>query len=297
MTENVIRTVRIQKIIDECDGIKTFFFNMKNNNPDCYIKPKPGQFVMVWVPGVDEIPMSLSGCNDKGDWSITVKEVGECTKAIHNLKIGDYIGIRGPLGNYFKIPEDLSKKIILVSGGIGTAPLKFLATHLNEMGISFDLIKGTKNNDEIIFASDFQQFNHDTSNIIYCTEFDDHKFEDSTRVAFYNSKFEELAHTRFEALINEYFSKNISDFIVFTCGPEIMMYKVFQICQKYKIELYASLERIMRCGCGLCGLCALDPLGLLVCKDGPIFNLESLKKIQDFGKFQRDFTGKKINIE
>ncbi|MFX1428249.1 MAG: dihydroorotate dehydrogenase electron transfer subunit, partial [Promethearchaeota archaeon] len=62
------------------------------------------------------------------------------------------------------------------------------------------------------------------------------------------------------------------------------------------IKFYASLERIMRCGCGLCGLCALDPLGLLVCKDGPIFNSEQLEKIEDFGKYKRDFTGKRISI-
>ena len=75
-----------------------------------------------------------------------------------------------------------------------------------------------------------------------------------------------------------------------------MKYKIFQICQEYDIEFYASLERIMRCGCGLCGLCALDPLGLLVCKDGPIFDKDSLKQIEDFGKYKRDFTGKKVKI-
>jgi dihydroorotate dehydrogenase electron transfer subunit len=75
-----------------------------------------------------------------------------------------------------------------------------------------------------------------------------------------------------------------------------MLYKLFQICVKHDIEFFASLERIMRCGCGLCGLCALDPLGLLVCKDGPIFSSIQLVKIEDFGKYTRDFTGKKINI-
>ena len=69
-----------------------------------------------------------------------------------------------------------------------------------------------------------------------------------------------------------------------------MLYKLFQICEKHNIEFYASLERIMRCGCGLCGLCAIDPTGLLVCKDGPIFSCEMLRKMDDFGKFARDFT-------
>ncbi|MHA1703365.1 MAG: iron-sulfur cluster-binding protein, partial [Promethearchaeota archaeon] len=66
--------------------------------------------------------------------------------------------------------------------------------------------------------------------------------------------------------------------------------------KKQGIELFASLERIMRCGCGLCGLCAIDPVGILVCKDGPIFSLSELNKMDDFGKYRRDFTGKKINI-
>ena len=62
-------------------------------------------------------------------------------------------------------------------------------------------------------------------------------------------------------------------------------------------EPVEDLERIMRCGCGLCGLCVLDPLGLLVCNDGPIFNGEDLKKIKDFGRQKRDFSGKKISLD
>ena len=76
-----------------------------------------------------------------------------------------------------------------------------------------------------------------------------------------------------------------------------MIYEVLNICNKYNIELQASLERIMRCGCGLCGLCAVDPLGLLVCKDGPIFSSKTLDQMKDFGNFKRDFSGKKISIK
>ena len=111
MTENMIRTVKVENIIDECNGVKTIFFNLKKGNED-YIAPKPGQFVMLWVPGVDEVPMSVSGYDNNENWSITVKNVGECTNAIHNLVLGDYIGIRGPLGNNFQIPTNKSKKSI-----------------------------------------------------------------------------------------------------------------------------------------------------------------------------------------
>jgi dihydroorotate dehydrogenase electron transfer subunit len=108
---------------------------------------------------------------------------------------------------------------------------------------------------------------------------------------------EGFASDIFEDMIKDYSKEDFANLIVFSCGPEQMLYKLFQICKNYEIEFYASLERIMRCGCGICGLCAIDPTGLLVCKDGPIFSLEMLKKMDDFGKFTRDFTGKKIPLD
>ena len=100
----------------------------------------------------------------------------------------------------------------------------------------------------------------------------------------------------FENLIKDLDIEVVKNSVVYTCGPEVMMYKILQICEEKRIEMYASLERIMRCGCGLCGLCVLDPLGLLVCKDGPVFNLDNLVEIKDFGKYKRDFSGKRISI-
>ncbi len=283
MTENTIETVRVQKIIDECKDVKTFYFNMKKNNNQNYIKPKPGQFAMIWVPGVDEIPMSISGCDNNGNWAITVKNVGECTDAICKLNIGDYIGVRGPLGNHFKLPNDNSKEIFLIGGGIGMAPLKFLSIELNNRKKRYKIIEGAKITDELMFMDYFQESKPNHTEVHYCTDDGSYGIRGNTSDVF-------------KEMLKEFNDKQSSTIIVYTCGPEIMMYKLFQICHKYGIEFYASLERIMRCGCGLCGLCTLDPIGVLVCTDGPIFNSEMLKKIQDFGKFQRDFTGKKINI-
>lgn len=283
MTENIIKTVKIKKIIDECKCVKTFEFNMKNINNQNYIKPKPGQFVMVWVPGVDEIPMSISNCDDYGNWAITVKNVGECTNAMYYLDVGDFIGIRGPLGNYFKIPNLSLKRIFLVGGGIGMAPLKFLSTNLIKEKIDLTIIEGAKINSHLMFKDFFQDLKINNIKIHYCTEDGSYGIKG-------------LASDVFKGMINNFNKNNLSNSVVYSCGPELMLYQIFQICQENKIEFYASLERIMRCGCGLCGLCTLDPLGLLVCKDGPIFNLATLEKIQDFGKYHRNFTGKKITI-
>lgn len=283
MTENIIHTVKVQNIIEECKDVKTLVFNMKNSKNENYITPKPGQFVMIWVPGIDEIPMSISGCDNNGNWAITVKNVGECTNAMCKLNIGDYIGVRGPLGNHFKLPINNSKKIVIIGGGIGMAPLKFLSTKLTEMKIKHTLIEGAKDKNDLMFMEYFQISTSDYSEVDYCTDNGSHGTKG-------------IASYVFKEIVEKLTEKNLSNLIVYSCGPEIMLYKLFQICQEYKIAFYASLERIMRCGCGLCGLCAIDPIGMLVCRDGPIFNSEVLSKMEDFGKYKRDFAGKKISL-
>jgi dihydroorotate dehydrogenase electron transfer subunit len=278
LTKNMIETVKIKAIIDECDAVKTFEFERKDART-----PKPGQFVMMWIPGVDEIPMSISSYNNNGEWAISVKNVGDCTNSIHDLKVGDYIGIRGPLGNFFQIPQETNKNIFLVGGGIGMAPLRFLASELIKMGYKFKFIEGAKVKDEILFAKEFLEHQQKDLEFYFCT--DDGSYGEKG-----------FATEFFEHLIDDLSEKDLRNSVVFSCGPEIMMYKILQICKKKKVEMYASLERIMRCGCGLCGLCVLDPLGLLVCNDGPVFNSHLLAKMEDFGKFKRDFSGKKIKL-
>jgi dihydroorotate dehydrogenase electron transfer subunit len=251
-------------------------------NRESKTNPKPGQFVMIWAPGVDEVPMSISSYNEKGEWSITVKNVGECTNALHELTIGDYIGVRGPLGNFFQIPQDKNKKIFLIGGGIGMVPLRFLASELVKLGHKFTIIEGAKVENDLIFMDEFFDLNREGSEFNYCTD-DGSYGEKGLITEIFENALKDLRHDEF---------KNT---IIYTCGPEIMMYKLLQTCNEHDIEMHASLERIMRCGCGLCGLCALDPIGSLVCKDGPIFSSELLKKMDDFGKHKREFSGKKIS--
>jgi dihydroorotate dehydrogenase electron transfer subunit len=278
-----MRTVAITDSIEECKDTKTINFNMKEGNTR-YIAPKPGQFAMIWVPGVDEIPMSISNCDTEGNWSITVKDIGECTNALFNLKQSDFIGVRGPLGNWFKIPEEKSKYIFIIGGGIGMAPLWYLSQELHKNKIPFILIQGAKAKDELVYATQLQEINKKSCDIFFCTE-------DGS----YGS--EGIVTESFDIILKTYSKRLSSNGIVYTCGPENMIYSIFEVCEEWNLELQASLERIMRCGCGLCGLCAIDPLGLLVCKDGPVFKTESLRKMGDFGKYKRDFTGRKIQLE
>jgi dihydroorotate dehydrogenase electron transfer subunit len=274
----MINTVKITKIVDECHGVKTFIFTRNNLK-----KPKPGQFLMIWLPGVDEIPMSISSYHDNNEWAVTVQNVGECTRLIHKLKIGDYIGVRGPIGNSFNIPQQNNKNMFLIGGGIGVAPLKFLASELKRLKYNFKLIIGAKLKNQLVFKNNMNNQDREEFEVHFCTD---------------DGSYGEKGFTTdiFKSLIKNMSREELQNTVVFTCGPEIMMQKLLRICLENKIELQASLERIMRCGCGLCGLCVIDPLGLLVCNDGPIFTADMLVKMEDFGKYKRDFSGKKISI-
>ncbi|MFW9930637.1 MAG: dihydroorotate dehydrogenase electron transfer subunit [Candidatus Thorarchaeota archaeon] len=277
---NSIITVRIKNVASECANIRTISFKVPQNKIDKYPKPKPGQFLMIWVPGVDEIPMSISGCDDLGNWSFIVKNVGECTDALFHLNVDDFIGIRGPYGTCFSLPSKKVSKVLLVAGGTGIAPLNFLAKKLISHEIYTVIIEGARVLDELVFKSKIKK---DFSEILYCTD-------DGS----YGQKG--FATEIFEKIINEESSKRLKEIVVYTCGPEKMMYNVFQICEQKNIPVQASLERMMRCGCGLCGLCAVDPIGLLVCKDGPVFDSKTLRDMGDFGKYKRDMTGNKIPL-
>ncbi len=279
-----IKTVKILKIVRESNKIKTIIFNSQQLGLRNIIIPNPGQFIMVWVPGIDEKPMSISGYDDLGNISISVKDVGTCTKKIHELKVGDFIGVRGPLGNYFTIPKDRKTEIILVGGGIGMAPLKCLADKFNRENYNFTIIEGATCTNSIIYQNYFVKYKKNLRRFIIATDDGTTGYKGNASIIF-----------------SDYLLKNpkqdYANIIVYTCGPEKMIYEIFKTCEKYGIKLQASLERMMRCGCGICGLCSVDPLGLLVCKDGPIFDSATLRKLEDFGKFKRDITGHKIRIE
>jgi len=282
LIENRIRTVKVQTITEECEDVKSFSFNVSNLFKD-YKMPLPGQFIMVWVPGVDEVPMSLSNADSEGNWTMTVKKVGECTEALHTVSEGDYIGIRGPLGNGFLLPQDKSSNIYLIGGGIGVAPLRFLAQVLLEKGFCFTFIEGVKQKSQLLFNTTLEKQCIKESELIFCT--DDGSFGR-----------EGFASTIFKDALEKHSQNELNNTIVYTCGPEMMMYEVFKLCEQFQIPLQASLERVMRCGCGLCGLCALEPLGLLVCQDGPIFSSDILRKVDDFAKYKLDFSGKKVSL-
>jgi len=252
--------LKIKSIVEENKNVKTFFFDKK-------IQAQPGQFIMVWIPGIDEKPFSVPYVNPFG---ITVYRVGPFTEKLIQMNEGEKIGIRGPYGNSFELK---SKKNCLVGGGSGIIPLAFLAENVRKKKLNAISIIGAKTKDDLIFLDRMKK---SCSKVIVTT--DDGTFGEK---GFVTGAFESL-------LKKEKFD------CVYTCGPEIMMKKVFDICEEHEVECQASLERYMKCGFGLCGACCLDDVR--VCKDGPIFNSEQLRKLNEFGNLKRDKSGLKTYI-
>jgi dihydroorotate dehydrogenase electron transfer subunit len=229
---------------------------------------------MLWIPGVDEIPLSILDANENGVVSVAVKKVGEATRALHNKKTGELIGLRGPFGNSFTLERG---KILMVGGGTGTAPLLFLAKMLSSKMEKLVFVLGAKTKEELLFIDKLEEI---------CGK---RELVATTEDGSYGIKC--LATTPLESLLaKEKFG------MIYTCGPEQMMRKVLDLAEKHEIALEASLERLMRCAIGLCGSCVVGKYR--VCRDGPVFTTKQLRSVMDeFGIVQRDFTGKVVPLE
>ena len=235
-------------------------------------KAQPGQFLMLWIPGVDEIPLSVMNAGD-GEVSVTVKAVGDATRHLHRMQAGEIVGVRGPFGTSF---TESRGRVLLVGGGTGTAPLLFLAKKLAAKADRLSFVIGAKTKNELLFLSQLDAV---------CTE-------ESVLATTEDGSFgiQCLATEPLEKLVD---TQKFN--LIYTCGPEQMVRKVFDLAEKRKVALEASLERLMRCGIGLCGSCAIGKYR--VCRDGPVFTAAQLSEVKDeLGISKLGFDGNRIPV-
>jgi dihydroorotate dehydrogenase electron transfer subunit len=256
--------MRIERVVDEARDLKSFVFHHD-------LGAKPGQFVIAWIPGVDEKPFGVA-FQSKNKFAITVSAVGSFTKQMHKLKAGDYIGIRGPYGNGFNIK---GKHIVLVAGGYGAAPLAFLADEAAKKNIHVDFIVGARTKALLPYIERMRMAGITT-----------HACTDDGSLGVKGFTTDVLKRLLDEGDVD----------MVYTCGPEIMMKFVIKLCDEHYVGCEISLERILKCSIGVCGSCCLDPTGWRVCKEGPVFTGEQIKKVTEFNQYKRDFSGRKIKL-
>jgi dihydroorotate dehydrogenase electron transfer subunit len=243
----------------EATDIKTITFR--------YPEPVlPGQFFMIWIPGVDEIPMSVSEIT-KDVKAITFRKIGDATHALYNLKPDSKIGVRGPYGNGFTLS---GKHLLFVGGGTGVAMLAPAVEQARKNKLKSTVIIGVKTKNGLFFEDRLRRCG---ATVLVSTD-------DGSKG--YKGFASDLAK---DVLRQEKIDA------VFTCGPEPMMKTLLSYCRT--IPFQASLERYMKCSIGICGQCCVGK-GLRVCLDGPIFDGKILKKVEDFGVYKRDAAGRKI---
>ena len=254
------------RLTEESKTVKTFSFYAPEIAGGC----QPGQFVMVWVPGVDEIPISIALASRDGTLELAIADVGDCSHRLHELHEGDLVGLRGPYGNGFTITGD---RICMVAGGYGAAPLRFSAAKARAQGRAVTVIQGARCATDLLYVRSFGDLGCD---VRVATE-----DGSQGRCGMCTDVLEALLHA------------GAAFDLVLICGPERMMQRVCELTQKAQIPTQLSVERIVKCSCGACGACDLG--GYLVCKDGPVFTAEVMAQTE-FGRWKRAKSGKRVPL-
>jgi dihydroorotate dehydrogenase electron transfer subunit len=225
---------------------------------DAAIDFHPGQFIMVWIPGVDEKPYTIS-FHTPARFGITIEAKGRFSRRAVSLSPGDRVGVRGPFGNGFDIIS--SPEVAVVAGGCGMAPLAPLVARLDP---HLYFIHGARTREFILYPDRFEVTRHIAT--------DDGSLGHKGFVT-------DLLTTEIQRRKDQ---EQLPFDMVYACGPETMMHAVFTLCDTHGIPCQVSLERYMRCGFGVCGACVCSDR--VVCKDGPVFDSTQLKTMPDFNR-------------
>jgi len=261
ITRSKTDIVKIESIVEHSPEIKSFIIR----NSRIAKAYRPGEFVILWLPDIDFLPMSISNV-DGNLIEITVQEIGEGTAKLFDLTEGDSIGIRGPFGTSWNYED--AQNILIVGGGMGIAALTSLIEPLKKNKKNVFVAIGAKDEPSLIFSDRLIDLIPNT----LCTTDDG----SVGKKCFVTETIEDIIK-----------SENID--LIMTCGPEVMMKEVLKIAESKNIEVQASLERKMKCGVGLCGSCCLgEDNNVSVCKDGPIFKSDQLKKFPKFGTYSKE---------
>lgn len=233
----------------------------------------PGQFNMLYIFGVGEIPISISGDPAEPDRLLhTTRAVGVVTRAMAKLRKGDVIGVRGPFGAPWPLEKLTGKDIVIVAGGIGLAPLRPALYYLVAHRKAYErivLLYGARTPEDLLYRNELERWRARFDLEVYVTV-DRATGDWRGNVGVVTSL---IPRAPFEP-------RNAAALI---CGPEIMMRYAVQALQKRGVDAtqtWLSLERNMKCGVGMCGHCQLGPH--IVCRDGPVFRMDQIEHV--FGR-------------
>lgn len=266
----------IERIRAEIPSVFTFQLRFHDPEMEKGFRFRPGQFNMIYLPGCGEVAISLSGSSELHEGTIThtIRAVGRVTQAMESLRVGDTLGIRGPYGSAWPIEQCEDRDVVIVSGGLGLAPLRPLIYQLLSQRLRYRrlvLLHGARSPDLILYREELESWEKSGMMVQQTVDQPDESWTGQVGVV--------------PLLIDRLHDLHPENTTVVMCGPEVMMHYSALSVQRLGIpveSIWLSLERNMQCAVGLCGHCQLGPH--FVCKQGPVFRYDAvadLLKVRD----------------
>ncbi|HEB50599.1 MAG TPA: hypothetical protein ENI89_08320 [Desulfobulbus sp.] len=257
---------QVQEVCRENDLVKTFVFEFGDPLVNQEFTYEPGQFMMVSMPHCGEAPISFSSSPSRGgSFALTVRRAGRLTTAMHRLRPGDTIGVRGPYGRPFPMAELAGRNLLFVAGGIGLAPLRsvisFCLDNRADHG-DITLLYGCRTPADICFADDLEHWRQAGVTCLCTVDEGDGSWPGRVGLVTELLPEVEVDAASWRALV---------------CGPGVMIHFVVSRLLEMgfpRAHIYTTLERHMKCGVGICGHCFLEEK--LICREGPVFSLNEL---------------------
>jgi NAD(P)H-flavin reductase len=229
-----------------------------------------GQFNMLYVFGVGEVPISISGDPTKSKMLVhTTRAVGTVTKAMRRLKRGNILGVRGPFGSHWPVEVAAGSDVVIVAGGIGLAPLRpamyQLLSRRDQYG-KVVLLYGARTPEEILFPRELERWRA--------------QFDLEVHVTVDRAMGGWRGNVGVVTTLIQKAPFNARNTTAMVCGPEVMMrFTVMELLKRgVKTDnIHISMERNMKCAIGFCGHCQFGPV--FVCKDGPVFVYGRIKDL------------------
>jgi NAD(P)H-flavin reductase len=260
--------VVVRETIAEAPGVISYRLAFQDEGRAAAFRFRPGQFGMLYMPGVGESPIGISGCCQRErTWSFTVRAAGNTTRALAGLRAGDTLGLRGPFGSAWPLDQCAGADVVIVAGGLGLPPLRPVIHEAIENRGSYGrvtLIYGSRTPDTLIYATEYDAWSRQGIDVQTTVDRAELGWTGNVGVV-------PLLLDRLQPLVPE-------RTIVFTCGPEVMMRYTVRSAVARGIptqRIWASMERNMQCAIGLCGHCQFGPE--FICKDGPVFRYDRIE--------------------
>lgn len=264
---------RIRRHRRETHDTFTLEIELEGKNP---FRFAPGQFNMLYVFGVGEVPISISGDPaEEGVLRHTTREVGIVTRAMRRLKENDFIGIRGPFGCAWPVEEAKGRDVVIIAGGIGLAPLRPVLYHLMAHRDAYHrvtILYGARTPEDILYQQELSRWSSRFDVEVYAT------VDRATRKWHGNVGVITTLIPRAPF--------NPKNAIAMVCGPEVMMHFTVHELHRRGVkseQIYVSMERNMKCAIGMCGHCQYG--SAFVCKDGPVFRFDEIEEVFSVREF------------